>query len=218
MIEEFISLIPDSIRPRSGAVFYSGRSAFEAKSKVYILGLNPKGDPETQHDDTIAKDIAVTLASAADSSAYLASDWDRDKIQEAIKHLVQDGLALDLKRVPSSNVIFVRSNNELSLKPEKNDLLKACWPMHDAVIAMLGVRVVLCLGCTAGLWVSKKLETRPKRIDWFTEGNNRRWTSEAHENAAGQIVVTLMHPSRADWTMTATDPTELVKRMVARAG
>jgi len=43
MIEDFASLIPDSLLERSGKGFYSGRTAFENTSKLYVLGLNPGG-------------------------------------------------------------------------------------------------------------------------------------------------------------------------------
>ena len=48
-----LDAIPASLLLRSGSVFYSGRAAFTRPSKLYILGLNPGGDPAVQAEETI---------------------------------------------------------------------------------------------------------------------------------------------------------------------
>ena len=53
MIEDFAKLIPDSIMHRSGKAFYSGRLAFSSPSGLYVLGVNPGGDPEEYPDETV---------------------------------------------------------------------------------------------------------------------------------------------------------------------
>jgi len=45
MIETFASRIPAALLPRSGKVFYAGRAAFAAPHPLYVLGVNPGGDP-----------------------------------------------------------------------------------------------------------------------------------------------------------------------------
>ena len=50
----------------------------------------------------------------------------------------------------------------------------------------------------------------------FVEMNSRRWVSETHLGPTGLCVVTLTHPSRADWTNPAADPTPLIREMLAR--
>ena len=54
MIEEFAAFIPESLKSKSGSVFYSGRNAFNSQSDVYILGLNPGGSADEQANETIA--------------------------------------------------------------------------------------------------------------------------------------------------------------------
>jgi hypothetical protein len=131
-----------------------------------------------------------------------------------VLHLLRS-LGRDPRRVPSGNVVFVRTSREADLKEEKQALLQACWPVHQAVIDKLGIRTVLCFGGTAGLWVREALGAHCV-ADTFVERNARQWTSSAHLNAVGQCVITLTHPSIAKWDAVATDPTPLVRAMLAR--
>jgi hypothetical protein len=45
MIEDFAALVPRALGSRSGEVFYSGRSAFGRPAELYLIGINPGGDP-----------------------------------------------------------------------------------------------------------------------------------------------------------------------------
>jgi uracil-DNA glycosylase len=77
-------------------------------------------------------------------------------MQPRMLHMLAS-LGLDPRAVPASNVVFVRSSTEAMLQGEKESLLRACWPVHQAVIDALGVRVVLCFGGIAGRWVREEL-------------------------------------------------------------
>jgi hypothetical protein len=215
----FADLVTPDLYDCSGSVFYSGRAAFTAASKIYLLGLNPGGSPLSQAGETIARDLADWRDGPARWSAYLDRSWrgmppGTFGIQPRIRHLF-DRLAIDLREVPASNVVFLRSNDEAALAAEKQSLLAKCWPVHRAVIDALGVSTVLCLGGTAGQWVRSSLGTN-MRAGRFVEGNSRGWTSEAHVSAAGICVITLTHPGRADWRNPAADPTPLVREMLGR--
>ena len=96
-------------------------------------------------------------------------------------------------------------------------LAQQCWPLHQAVVETLGVRVLVCLGRRAGDFVRERLAAHTL-IDQFIEANDRRWRTRSHDNASGVVVVTATHPSKADWTAPATDPAALVQRALARAG
>jgi len=74
-IDQALDRLPSSIGQRSGSVFYTGRSAFERSSDLYILGLNPGGDPYLQSDETVAADIQQFRTQAADWSAYRDESW-----------------------------------------------------------------------------------------------------------------------------------------------
>jgi hypothetical protein len=46
----------------------------------------------------------------------------------------------------------------------------------------------------------------------FIEQNARRWRNSAYTSDNGITVVIATHPSIADWTNPATDPSQLVAR------
>lgn len=218
-IASAIDQLSPSIACRSGSLFYSGPSAFEGYRPLYILGLNPGGSPTAQVDETVERDVTEWRALTKPWSAYLDESWQgrppgTHGMQPRMRHMFGQ-LGLDLCEVPASNVVFVRSANEAALSAEKATLLPQCWPVHDAVIRRLEVRLVLCLGGTAGRWVRDALGAH-QLLDRFSEQNARGWTSEAHLTPDGRAVVSVTHPGRADWRNPAADPTPLVRAVLDR--
>ncbi len=218
-IDDFLSRVDSSLHIRSGSIFYSGRRAFTEPSDIYILGLNPGGNPILQAEDTIGRDIeAIRRQDRECWSAYQDEDWGGKPgtygMQPRVLHLLKQ-LGRDPRQVPASNVIFVRTRRERDLRQEKTDLLPLCWQFHKAVIQELGVRHILCFGGTAGLWVREMVGAN-EFLDRFQETNRRRWASEAHSSADGRSVITLTHPSIAKWDAVETDPTGLVLSVVNR--
>lgn len=214
-IDAALERLPEQLRSRSGSVFYAGKEAFTGQRPVYFLGLNPGGNPEAQADNTIADHITEFRSRANPWSASLDDSWEGAKpgtwgMQPRVLHMLTQ-LGFDPRAVPASNVVFVRTRDEATLKLEKAQLLKDCWPVHQAVIENLGVRAVVCFGGTAGRWVRERTGAN-KLFDRFKETNDRGWTSEAHRSADGRVVVTVTHPGRADWRNPAADPTSLVRR------
>ena len=215
MIEDFAKLIPKALLNRSGSVFYSGRRAFDSPSKLYILGVNPGGDPERQADETVSWHTNKVLHVEPENwSAYRDESWEGSSpgtrgMQPRVLHLLRY-LKIDAGEVPASNIVFLRSGREARLEGNLQQLARECWPFHQSVINKLGTRVILCFGQSAGNWVCNRLNARTQ-VGEFVENNNRRWRSRAYRNADGFMVVVATHPSIADWTAPATDPTELVR-------
>ena len=121
--EAAIGQLPPQISKRSGSVFYSGPSAFEGHRRLYILGLNPGGSPVVQADETVARDLSDWKELNRPWSAYLDESWQGRSpgthgMQPRMRHMF-DQLGLDLREVPASNVVFVRSANEAALAAEK---------------------------------------------------------------------------------------------------
>lgn len=220
-IERFAELIPASIRQISGKVFYSGRAAFGAPSSLYILGVHPGGSPDSMPHETVESHTRQVLEEFPDMwSAYCDESWRECPpgacgLQPRVLHLTRT-LGLDARRVPSSNLVFVRSAREAGLKGKLASLAKECWPFHEAVINHLGVRVVLCLGATAGRWVSRQLNSN-QVLGAFVEENGRRWRTFATRSSSGLSVITATHPSIADWTAPATDPTPFIRGILQHA-
>ena len=213
--ESFAALIPCDLLDRSGEVFYSGRAAFSTPSDVYLLGYNPGSDLSDQRLRTVRSSIDEVNGKPERFSLYYEA-WEegRDpKMQQRIRHMF-DRTGLDPCLTPSSNCVFVRSKGAGDLR-DRRRLETACWPFHEAVISALGVRLILCLGRNALSAVCRRLGTA-RQIDQHVEGNLRGWTSRAFECDRGMVVVGLTHPSVVAWRSAASDPSGLVRRMLAR--
>ena len=160
----------------------------------------------------------VIYDESANWSAYRDEPWygrapGKSQMQLRMLHLF-DELELDPGEVPCSEVVFLRSQDSSKLAGNFNQLAEECWPLHQAVIETLGVRVVVCLGKLASDWIRGKLGAHTL-LDEFQDtkqGYTRGWKSETHKNSDGMVVVRLSHPSRAIWTDPLSDPTMLVKR------
>ena len=216
-----LNAIPASLLPRSGSIFYSGRGAFSAPSMLYILGLNPGGNPATQAAETIDAHRQKFCEGPEWWSEYADESWSGAApgtwgMQPRVLHLFKS-LGLDPHAVPASNTVFVRSSTEATLLAEMAGLLRDCWPVHRAVIEALGVQIVVCFGSTAARWVREALGAT-KLIDIYQEANDRRWKSEAHRANDDRVVVTLTHPGRANWCNPRSDPTPIVFRALAGQG
>src|SRR3546814_127078 len=47
-IDQALASLPPWLIERSGSLFYTGREAFAGRRQLYLLGLNPGGDPDLQ--------------------------------------------------------------------------------------------------------------------------------------------------------------------------
>ena len=198
-------------------VFLSGRAAFSGYRKLYILGLNPGGDPIKKTNETVACHTSKVLNKKPDKwSEYSDECWEgkpsgKHGMQPRILHLLKN-LDLEPGEVPSSNIVFERSRRKKDIEKIWRQLAEACWPFHRAVIKQLRPRVIICLGKDAGDFVRKKTRAL-NQIDCFVETYpNRRWKSECFCNHEGLKVIRVSHPGSADWTNPDADPSKLVSR------
>ena len=217
-IDEFVKLLPDTWLGLSGSVFFSGRRAFEEPCDLYLLGLNPAGDPAGEH--TIGENAeSIPRDYPENWSAWRDERWGgnapgRNYRQRRVLHMFER-VGLDPGEVPASEVIFLRSTIWRKDLGDLEPLAQRCWPFHQAVIETLGVRVIACLGKPAGNLVRGRVDAHDL-VDEFVEDNKRGWKSHVHANPQGLSVVTLAHPSQVDWTAPASDPTGLVERALRR--
>jgi hypothetical protein len=225
LFDELLRLVPEVLHQEPGEVFYSGATSFEQPSLIYLLGFNPGGDPskaELSHY-TIAADLQASRELRRRDWTAFNDDW-RDfgpgavAFQRRVRHLIAACKIADPCKVPASNAIFVRSTRIETLDGRRTKaLLRDCWVVHEKVISALGVRVVVCFGQAAGQWVRAQVGANDQaEIDSFAEENERRWRSTTHQCGDGIQVVTLTHPSVADWTNPRTDPAGLVVRALDR--
>ena len=213
-IESFVELIPPSLMGESGKVFYSGREAFSSPAPLYVLGVNPGGNPENHKTETVQSHTRQVVSDLPFNwSAYRDESWEgaapgTHGMAPRVLHLIRR-VGLDPGKVPASNLFFVRSSRETHMAERQAALKELCWPFHALVIGRLRPRIVLCLGGTAGKYVRQKLAAN-RAVGQFVEQNNRRWISRSFENVNGLRVVVATHPGRANWCAQATDPTELL--------
>ena len=218
MIDDLFRSVPTDLLNESGTVFYSGRDAFSNPSRLYLLGLNPGGSPSEQAGETLAwHSHRVLHEEPANWSAYHDESWQGASpgtwgMQPRVLHALRR-LGLDPGRVPSSNLIFVRSPRAIDLKGRKPELADACWAFHERVIDTLKINVILCFGRTSGDYVRKKLGA-DELVETFVEKNARRWKSQSFRNTSGTGVVIATHPSIAAWNTSAADPTHLVEHLL----
>ena len=227
MIKRFVSRIDPRIGKLSGKVFYSGRDAYRKTNDLYLIGFNPGGNPAEHSQETVqSHTIDVLNSLPARWSAYCDESWPSGSpkgnppgtygMQPRVLHMLSR-LCRDPRNTPSSNLIFVRSKREANLSREEiRQLADLCWPFHQEVIRVLRPRVIVCFGKTTGISIRGRLSAN-HHAGQFVENNERRWTSEAHLSDEGIAVVTMTHPSIADWTKSVTDPTPLVQQMLERS-
>jgi hypothetical protein len=213
--ESALEAIPSALLDRSGKVFYSGREAFIDPAPIYILGANPGGAPELHADETLRMHTQwVEQEAPFNWSAYRDESWKhkapgRHGMQPRILHTLKR-LGLNPGAVPASNLVFVRSSRESTLDGNFRLLADQCWSFHQHIIQSQRPKAILCLGGTAGDYVLHRLGQH-RLTSTFTEANARRWQSHCYAIHGGPCVIVATHPSIADWTKEATDPTTLIE-------
>ena len=214
-MDALAALIPPDLLSRSGKVFYSGRRAFTSHSGLYVLGVNPGGDPANHDTETVGAHTEALLSSyPEDWSAYRDESWrgfapGSYGMAPRVLHLLA-ALGLNPGDIPCSNLVFVRSSREADIGDEIISLADQCWTLHAHAIDRLAPRVVLCFGKTAGNYVRRRVGANTLTAE-FIEQNHRRWRSQVFASSTGLKVVVATHPSIADWCAAATDPTPLVR-------
>ena len=208
MIEQFAEHIPPELKDKSGAVFYSGRDAFTGSRDVYVLGLNPGGNPVERPDETIGWHTDVVLHNKPDRwSEYTCESWlargryykpGEGGIQPSVIELIQK-LGYDPREVPASNVVFTRSKDEVSLQ-EKDLIANACWQFHREVIAHLEPKLILCMGRGAEDILKNKTNAVRKGSSMSRRHGGGGYLVEVFRNQRGCILVSVAHPGRIKWS------------------
>lgn len=221
MIDRFVEKIPESLKRKSGSVFYSGVSSFSSQSDLYILGINPGGSPPNTPESSISKHIEnVLYHKPPDWFDYKDGSWG-DKppgkhfLQKNVLHLLKEAKK-NVREVPASEVLFLQSQNVRELKKfyrkSYEELADECWPFHKAVIAKLGIRVIAVYGKPSGEYVLKRLNADKLVCKFSAPRGKGEITSRAYRNKDGLTVVNLWFPGNGNpyWITPGKDPTRLV--------
>jgi len=223
LLAEVIGYVPVHLQGQPGALLYSGRDALTEPAPIYLMGVNPGGDPRIEPQTVIEHATKVLTAEARDFSAYRDERWGggtmapgTHKMQRNVLHLMRH-LKVDPGKVPASNLVFVRSSREADIAgPQMKRMAEECWHLHEALLGRLRTRVVVCFGRTAADFVRGKIGAHIQTGE-FVEQNNRRWVSRSYRNDDGMVVVQVTHPSIASWRNPATDVSPLVAHAVGQA-
>lgn len=214
MLEDFAGLVPAELYNAPGSVFYSGRSAWNRRSPLYLLGENPHGKGQL-----VEESLNNSRKDPVERSSAYTADWGwgpgNYPFQKNVRHLC-DGLGIDPPDLPASNLVFVASSGETEFPMW--DLAEKCWPFHCRVISELGVECVICLGVFADSFVCKKFSAT-QELSCF-EAPERKWRGWAHKGIAGPLVVGLEHPSSRgpDWLHPESDPIPWLKEVYEHRG
>ena len=215
VINHFAEFIPESMRHLNGRVFYSGREAFSSPSRLYVLGINPGGDPKRHQADTVRCHTKWVMDCApCNWSAYRDEQWQGSSpgeggIQPSLLHLFRV-VGLDPGTVPASNIVFARSSEISQYSGDLDVDARECWAFHQEVIDRLSVEVVVVVGKSKGAFVRERLKTN-RAVKCWTDKNRQPWKSTWYRNTGSLSAVVLAHPTRGhQWTRTASDPTGLL--------
>jgi hypothetical protein len=187
-----------SIAHLSGRILYSGAHTLKV-GPIYLLGLNPGGDPET-HSDSVSSSLAE-LSTRTDN-AYLDESWQyraracpvgKSPLQKRVCWLL-DQLGQNARDVCASNLIFTRSKGAGgSGYPERAEL---CWPVHEQIIAMIRPKLIIAFGNSGQSpyhFLYSKLQGKNEKRYPSGHGN---WSCASFNSGTGVAVVGLPHLSR----------------------
>ena len=220
-IEEFAALIPESLMDAPGSAFHSGRLSFERQSGLYIIGKQSGASRKDSSVCTVKSDTHRVLHNEPGNwSAYRDQSWaghnaGSTRMQRGLLHLFER-LGLDAGLVPAAHLVFECARRGEMEPEEFQRLARDCWPFHQAVIAQLKVRVIVCLGREVAKWVHDRLAVNAL-VEEFVENNRRGWKSRTYIDGISLTAIDLTYPGVADWTNPKADPTGLVVQALERA-
>ncbi len=139
----------------SGQVLYSGASTLR-KGEVYLLGLNPGGDPNSRTLMTIDQSLADLLSpdnERREKNSYMVPWPASNTLRLRIVWLLQS-LGFQVPDVAASNLIFPRSKDETTCRYDC--FANTCWAVHERIIDVVRPRVVLTYGSTPYRFLSER--------------------------------------------------------------
>lgn len=213
--EVFVAFAREQLRDIldvSGQVLYSGASTLR-RGEVYLLGLNPGGDPSNPAlmtirqslDRLLSDDMAENGVRQREWNSYVHATWKgRDTLQRRILWLLRQ-LGLDPLAVAASNLLFPRSRDEKSFRDEP--CADMCWAVHEQVLEIVQPTWVLTYGNTPYRFLRNRFGVLNERR--FPAGHGG-WECRSFE-VPGQFRVVGVphmslyaidrHPEVVDWIM-----------------
>lgn len=135
--------LPEHVLSRSGAVLYSGASTLK-KGDVYILGVNPGGDP-ARTTGTVSQSLVALPTNK--TNAYFATDWGQGGSQAPLQrrlHLLSATIGQDLESICASNAVFMRSRAVTGINFWAD--AETCWPVQQMILDIVQPRLIIAFG------------------------------------------------------------------------
>ena len=145
-----VALAPVLSRP--GGILYSAAKTLRPGS-LYIMGLNPGGDPENSKSHNIG--TSLDQLPQRTSNAYIDEAWDRGShplekgqapLQKRMVFLAQS-LGCALEGVCATTLIFMQTRSARDLQFGRD--AERCWPVHEMMLAMVRPKLILAFGNSA---------------------------------------------------------------------
>ena len=215
LIEELVQCIPEELKGASGKAFHSGRLAFSGQRDLYVLGLNPGGDPRDLSETVETHSQWVLRDAPANWSALLDQGWGRPPGQAPLQRTLVsllERLGLEPREVPFSDAVFCRSRQARHIPDnETQRLMRQCWRFHRAVIQRLRVRVVLCLYKEASEFVRGELRAsrHPSHRVFESSASGRKYWRESYPAPGGLSIIQITRPTGIPWEDNAYQLAEL---------
>jgi len=147
VLSDFIATAREQLKPiihRSGSILYSAQTTLRP-GRLYLLGLNPGGDPTKHH--SIGEDL--DQLPLRKHNAYVHESWERQReaggapLQQRVRWLM-GRLGQDVEDVCAANLIFARSKDASGSEYPK--LAHICWPVHLAILEIVRPRLIIAYG------------------------------------------------------------------------
>ena len=183
----------------SGRVIYSSPASIKP-FPILLLGTNPGGDVEFQADETIGDDLESWHTKT--TNAYLDESWGTNApgnadLQRRVQWLLTE-LRLDVRGVPASNLIFMRSRRQAEIPFE--DYADACWPINEAIIQTINPGAILAFGNgekqSPYVYLQHKLGIGGEPYNTLSINEELNYSCKAFRTPDNRLVVGLPHLSR----------------------
>ena len=202
-LSEFVLTARGHLSPilsRSGNILYSSAATLRPGT-LYLLGLNPGGDPnDARHREQTIGSVLDALPAKRDNE-YLDVSWrergDRkppgqSKLQRRVQWL-SEMLGVDLRDVCAANLIFARSTGAESSDYAR--LAPVCWPVHELILDIVRPKLVVAYGNSAVSPYAYLLQRFGASREVEFPSGHVTWTCRAF-GVGGMRVAGLPHLSR----------------------
>ncbi|HZL78534.1 MAG TPA: hypothetical protein VFC17_06750 [Candidatus Limnocylindrales bacterium] len=140
-------MLDPKILDSNGRFLYSTADTL-CRGKIYLLGLNPGGDPRKWSKGNREGNVRYSFKYLPQAKCAYLEEWDKPAgqhpLQKRICWLMQE-LKFDIKKVCANNLIFLRSQSAAKLN-NFQELADLCWLAHEFILRIVRPKLMLVYG------------------------------------------------------------------------